>query len=83
MMIETIKPWAQFMLTGGAAIATVITYAFATFETKGSADEFRSNHKTEISRIEKTVDRLEDKIDALLLKEGVQWQRQKDESRRR
>lgn len=83
MMIDAIKPWAQAVLTTGAAVATVMSYAFATFETKGSVDDLRSTQKQDTARIEKTIDRLEDKIDALLLKEGVAWQRQREESRRR
>lgn len=83
MMIDAIKPWAQAMLATGAAVATVITYGFATFDTKAESAQFKAQHDKDISRIEKAVDRLEDKIDALLLKEGVRWLPQKDESRRR
>ena len=73
--IKKITPWVKLVLLIGGMLVSVVVYAFTNFQTQISAEKSES-------RIEKHMDRLESKVDALILDAGIQqrkeWQKNQD-----
>ena len=71
---HNLPPWEWITLIGailGAGVSVTV-YAMSTFEAAGAAKEVKQELKNDLSRVER-------KVDALLLHEGLKPQKYEDE----
>lgn len=73
MDIEKFKVPAKIVLSIGGIMASILAYAFSNFQSKAEAQKDAEISQVQINDVKFSVDRVESKVDALLLNQGIRW----------